>query len=122
MHIAMNRFEVTNGLQKQFEQSIKEQFEQLKGTRGYLSFHLIRGGTNGAVTFYSSHTKWANKEDFFEMGWKSTTLQDAKSKCEHWTGEKQETGFKGMVNELPEKLQFYGKDMTKLKREGFTFT
>ena len=51
MHIAMNRFEVANGLQKQFEQSIKEQFEQLKGTRGYLSFHLIRGGTNGAVTF-----------------------------------------------------------------------
>ena len=70
MHIAMNRFEVANGLQKQFEQSINEQFEQLKGTRGYLSFHLIRGGTNGAVTFYSSHTIWANKEDFLQWGGK----------------------------------------------------
>ena len=70
MHIAMYRFEVSNGLQNQFEQSIKEQFEQLKGTRGYLGFHLIRGGTNGAVTFYSSHTKWANKEDFLKWGGK----------------------------------------------------
>ena len=70
MHIAMNRFEVTNDLQKQFEQSIKEQFEQLKGTQGYLSFHLIRGGTNRAVTFYSSHTKWAKKEDFLKWGGK----------------------------------------------------
>tara|TARA_Y200000002_G_C22196054_1_gene461353 strand:- start:49 stop:381 length:333 start_codon:yes stop_codon:yes gene_type:complete len=70
MHIAMNRFEVANGLQKQFEQSIKEHFQQLKGTKGYLSFHLIRGGTNGAVTFYSSHTKWANKEDFLKWGGK----------------------------------------------------
>ena len=66
MHITMNRFEVANGEQKKFEQSIKEHYEQLKGTRGYLSFHLIRGGTNGTVTFYSSHTKWANKEDFLE--------------------------------------------------------
>ena len=70
MHIAMYRFEVSNGLQKQFEQSIKEHFQQLKGTKGYLSFHLIRGGTNGAVTFYSSHTKWANKEDFLKWGGK----------------------------------------------------
>ena len=68
MHIAMNRFEVANGARKQFEQSIKKHYEQLKGTRGYLSFHLIRGGTNGTVTFYSSHTKWANKEDFLKWG------------------------------------------------------
>ena len=68
MHIAMNRFEVANGARKQFEQSIKKQYEQLKGTRGYLSFHLIRGGTNGTVTFYSSHTKWANKKDFLKWG------------------------------------------------------
>ena len=70
MHIAMNRFEMANGLQKQLEQSIKEHFQQLKGTNGYLSFDLIRGGTNGAVTFYSSHTKWANQEGFLRCGGK----------------------------------------------------
>ena len=68
MHIAMNRFEVANGARKQFEQSIKKHYEQLKGTRGYLSFHLIRGGTNGTVTFYSCHTRRANKEDFLKWG------------------------------------------------------
>ncbi len=66
MHITMNRFEVANDDQKQFEQSITEHYEQLEGTQGYLSFHLIRGGTNGTVTYYLSHTKWANKEDFLQ--------------------------------------------------------
>ena len=71
VHIVMKRFEVVNGLQKQFEQSIKTHYEQLIGTRGYFGFHLIRGGTNGTVTFYSSHTKWANKKDFLKWGGKA---------------------------------------------------
>ncbi len=66
MHITMNRFEVENGEEQQFEKSVKEHYEQLKGTPGYLSFHLIRGGTNGTVTFYSSHTKWNTRQDFLD--------------------------------------------------------
>jgi len=66
MHITMNRFEVENGEEQQFEQSVKEHYERLKGTPGYLSFHLIRGGTNGTVTFYSSHTKWNTRQDFLD--------------------------------------------------------
>ena len=105
MHIAMNRFEVANGLQKQFEQSIKEHFQQLKGTKGYLSFHLIRGGTNGAVTFYSSHTKWVNKEDFLKWGGEVQfcKMQNASVSIEPLKNRK--LGFKGMVNGLLEKLQ-----------------
>ena len=66
MHITMNRFEVENGEEQQFERSLKEHHERLKGTPGYLSFHLIRGGTNGTVTFYSSHTKWNTRQDFLD--------------------------------------------------------
>ena len=59
----MKCFEVINGLEKQCEQSIKSHHEQLTGTGGYFSFHLIRGGTNGTATFYPFDTKWANKKD-----------------------------------------------------------
>ena len=82
MHIVLKRFEVVNGLQKQFEQSINSHYEQLAGIRRYFGFHLIRRETSGTVNFYSSHTKWANKKDFFKVGRKGETLQDAKCLCE----------------------------------------
>ena len=82
MNIVLRRFEVVIGLQKQFEQSKNSHHEQLAGFRRYFSFHLIRGGTSGTVNFYSSHTEWANKKDFFKVGRKGETLQDAKCLCE----------------------------------------
>ena len=66
MYIAMSRFEVVNGEENQFEKSLREKHSQLINIPGYLSFHSLRGGTNGTVTFYSSHTTWANKDDFLK--------------------------------------------------------
>lgn len=66
MYIAMSRFEVVNGEENQFEKLLTERHSQLVNIQGYLSFHFVRGGTNGTVTFYSSHTKWANREDYLK--------------------------------------------------------
>ena len=66
MYIAMSRFEVVNGEENQFEKLLREKHSQLINIPGYLSFHSLRGGTNGTVTFYSSHTTWANKDDFLK--------------------------------------------------------
>ena len=57
MYIEMSRSEVVKGEERQFEQSSIERHYKLTDIPGYLSAHLVRGGTNGVVSSYSLHTR-----------------------------------------------------------------
>ncbi len=119
MHIAMNRFEVKNGLQIQFGQLIKDQVEQLKGTRGYLSFHLIRGGTNGAVTFYSSYTRWANKADFLKWGGKVQLCKMQNASVNIGPVKKRKVGLREWLTSCRKSFNFSAKVSQNPKGRGF---
>ncbi len=52
MFIAMNRFKIVLGKEKDFE------------SPGFKEFHLVKGNTNEEFTLYASHSIWNSKEDF----------------------------------------------------------
>ena len=64
MFIAMNRFKIIIGKEKEFEKVWKERDTHLSGVRGFKEFHLIKGSVNQDHTLYASHSIWNSKEDF----------------------------------------------------------
>lgn len=64
MFIAMNRFQVRNGHEDDFEQVWKNRDTRLKDMPGFVEFHLLRGPADETSTLYSSHTLWASRGDF----------------------------------------------------------
>jgi len=64
MFIAMNRFKIIIGKEKEFEKVWKERDTHLSGVRGFKEFHLIKGFVNQDHTLYASHSIWNSKEDF----------------------------------------------------------
>jgi heme-degrading monooxygenase HmoA len=64
MFIAMNRFKVVRGQEKDFEQRWLDRDSYLAQVPGFLSFHLLRGPEREDHTLYSSHTMWATREAF----------------------------------------------------------
>lgn len=64
MFIAMNRFKVIKGSEKEFEQNWKDRDSHLNSMKGFVEFHLLRGPEAEDHTLYSSHTTWASYEDF----------------------------------------------------------
>nr|WP_319249456.1 antibiotic biosynthesis monooxygenase [uncultured Celeribacter sp.] len=65
--IAMNRFKVAPGREADFEEIWRNREGRLKGLPGFVEFRLLKGPQGEGYTLYSSHTLWANKEDF--EGW-----------------------------------------------------
>ena len=64
MFIAMNRFKIVLGKEKEFEDVWKNRDTHLKDVSGFKKFHLVKGETNDQHTLYASHSIWNSKNDF----------------------------------------------------------
>ncbi len=66
MYLTMNRFEVTEGREKEFEEIWLSRDSRLKEVEGFVAFHLLRGETADGYTLYASHTTWRDRAAFEE--------------------------------------------------------
>ena len=64
MFIAMNRFKVRKGSERDFEQVWLNRESHLDTVSGFLTFHLLRGPERDDYVVYASHTTWRSEEDF----------------------------------------------------------
>jgi len=64
MFIAMNRFKIFLGKEKEFEDVWKNRDTHLNGVPGFKKFHLVKGESNNEYTLYASHSIWNSKNDF----------------------------------------------------------
>ncbi len=64
MFIAMNRFKVAFGSERDFEEVWTSRDTHLHGVPGFVEFHLLRGPVREDHVLYSSHTVWRAKADF----------------------------------------------------------
>ena len=62
--IAMNRFKVQKGSEKDFEHVWMSRETHLHELPGFVVFHLLKGPEREDHVLYSSHTVWRSKEDF----------------------------------------------------------
>ena len=63
-YIAMNRFKIVLGKEKEFEVVWRTRETYLDEVKGFKEFHLLKGETNDEYTLYSSHSVWDSKDDF----------------------------------------------------------
>ncbi|MEO0328257.1 MAG: antibiotic biosynthesis monooxygenase [Pseudomonadota bacterium] len=78
MYLAMNRFKVTGGHEKDFEDVWRSRDSSLKEMAGFVAFHLMRGAYHEEenYTLFASHTVWESEEDF--VAWtKSENFRNA---------------------------------------------
>ena len=68
MYIAMNRFKIVLGKEKEFEDVWKNRDTHLDDVQGFKNFNLIKGDTNKEYSLYSSHSTWESKESFINWG------------------------------------------------------
>jgi len=66
MFIAMNRFKVALGSEREFEEVWLSRDTQLRGVPGFVEFHLLRGPVRDDHVLYASHTIWRSSADFEE--------------------------------------------------------
>ena len=64
MFIAMNRFKILIGKEKEFENIWKSRDTFLDKVPGFKNFNLIKGKTNEEYTLYASHSIWDSEESF----------------------------------------------------------
>lgn len=64
MFIAMNRFKVELGSEKDFEKVWISREVNLHKEPGFVSFHLLRGPKREDHVLYASHTIWRSVADF----------------------------------------------------------
>ena len=64
MYIAMNRFKIVIGREKDFEKIWKEWDSHLEGVEGFKEFHLVKGNSESSFTLYASHSVWESEEKF----------------------------------------------------------
>jgi heme-degrading monooxygenase HmoA len=64
MYIAMNRFKVEPGAEKDFEHVWLSREVNLHKEPGFIAFHLLRGPGREDHVLYSSHTMWRSLADF----------------------------------------------------------
>jgi heme-degrading monooxygenase HmoA len=64
MFIAMNRFRVKKGSEKDFEQVWLGRETHLGSVPGFLEFHLLKGPEQEGYTLYSSHSLWQSRSKF----------------------------------------------------------
>ena len=64
MFIAMNRFKIVLGKEKDFEEVWKNRDTHLNDVPGFKKFHLVKGEANDEYTLYASHSIWNSKNDF----------------------------------------------------------
>lgn len=64
MFLAMNRFQIALGFEEGFETIWRERESYLNTVPGFVSFALLKGGTEDDHTLYASHSVWQNREVF----------------------------------------------------------
>tara|TARA_B100000965_G_scaffold368852_1_gene355816 strand:- start:202 stop:504 length:303 start_codon:yes stop_codon:yes gene_type:complete len=64
MYIAMNRFKIVLGKEKDFEGVWKNRETYLENVPGFKKFNLVKGDQKEDHTLYASHSIWSSKEDF----------------------------------------------------------
>ena len=64
MFIAMNRFQIVPGKEKDFEEVWRNRDTHLEDVPGFAEFHLVKGKRGEDYTLYASHTVWESKEAF----------------------------------------------------------
>lgn len=78
MYIAMNRFKVELGSERDFENVWISREVHLHKEPGFQAFHLLRGPVREDHALYSSHTVWRSYADF-EAWTKSDSFRKAHS-------------------------------------------
>ena len=66
MFIAMNRFKIKIGNEKEFENVWKNRETFLDKVVGFKSFNLVKGKTTDEFTLYASHSVWENEDHFIK--------------------------------------------------------
>lgn len=64
MFIAMNRFKVRKGSERDFEQVWLNRESHLDEVLGFLTFHLLKGPEKDDHVLYASHSTWRSEADF----------------------------------------------------------
>ena len=64
MFIAMNRFQVKLGSEKDFEGVWLGRDTHLEKVPGFINFHLLRGPEKDGYRLYASHSLWASRAAF----------------------------------------------------------
>ena len=83
MYIAMNRFKIVIGREKDFERIWKERDTHLGDVSGFLKFHLVKGKTEDTHTLYASHSTWKSEPDFINWTKSEAFRQAHKGAGEH---------------------------------------
>jgi heme-degrading monooxygenase HmoA len=76
MYVAMNRFSVLDGHEREFEDVWLGRDIFLNEVPGFVEFHLVRGPSEDGHTLYATHTIWAS-EDAFRDWTRSQAFRDA---------------------------------------------
>ena len=64
MFIAMNRFMVAKGAERDFEDMWTSRDSHLQSVPGFVEFHLLRGPEREDHVLYASHTIWQSQGAF----------------------------------------------------------
>lgn len=64
MFIAMNRFRIAPGREKDFENLWRDRETYLESVPGFREFRLLRGPGDEASVLYASHTVWESRQAF----------------------------------------------------------
>jgi heme-degrading monooxygenase HmoA len=80
MFIAMNRFKVLRGSERDFEQVWLTRETHLGEVPGFIVFHLLKGPDREDHVLYSSHTMWRSRADF-EAWTKSEAFRKAHARA-----------------------------------------
>jgi heme-degrading monooxygenase HmoA len=64
MYIAMNRFRVQPGAERDFEELWLNREIHLREVPGFVEFHMLRGPRRDDHRLYSSHTVWESEGHF----------------------------------------------------------
>ena len=100
MFIAMNRFRIVLGKEKEFEDVWKNRDTHLKDVPGFKEFHLVRGDKTEDYTLYASHSTWASENDFLAWTKSEAFRQAHKGAGEHgdlYIGHPEFEGFEVII-------------------------
>jgi len=64
MYIAMNRFKIVKGKERDFENIWKKRDSHLEGVKGFKQFHLVKGKSEKLFSLYASHSVWDSEASF----------------------------------------------------------
>ena len=64
MYVAMNRFQIAEGREADFEEVWRSRDSYLDEVDGFVRFHLLRGEPHEGRTVFISRSEWESKEAF----------------------------------------------------------